>query len=395
MGDFSFKPTSSIFKKREALLEDWTPNTLVGRDRELNRYHAALQPVIENEPPSNIFLYGKSGVGKTAATRFLLEQLQADAESDDELSLTTIELNCDRLNTSYQAAVALVNSIRDSGNHISNTGYPEASVYDFLFQDLDDIGGTILIVLDEVDHLQNDTLLYQLPRARSNGDITNARLGVIGISNDLSYRDELSRKVRSSLCEKEVSFSTYDAKELVKVLEQRKSVAFKQGVVGEGVIQLCAAYGAKDSGDARQALDLLLESGDLAREKTCDKVTESHVKEARERLQSEQVVEGLRNFSWHGKLALWTLMMLEKDKEGPVRTRDVYELYRMQCKKEGDDPVSNRAVRDYLSDLETLGILSSNEVNRGLDGGAFKTYTLKQPESDVKAGLTEFISPTD
>nr|WP_245707848.1 hypothetical protein [Haloarchaeobius iranensis] len=106
----------------------------------------------------------------------------------------------------------------------------------------------------------DDSLLYQLPRARSNGDITNARLGIIGISNDLSYRQELSSKVRSSLCEKEVSFSAYEAPELVDVLEQRESVAFKDGAVSESVLRLCAAYGAKDSGDARQALDLLLEA---------------------------------------------------------------------------------------------------------------------------------------
>ena len=58
MGDFSFVPNNSIFKNREALLEEWTPDDLVGRDEELSQYHAALQPVINKETPSNIFLYG-------------------------------------------------------------------------------------------------------------------------------------------------------------------------------------------------------------------------------------------------------------------------------------------------------------------------------------------------
>lgn len=133
MTDYEFQATGSIFKRREALLEEWTPNKLVGRDDELQRYHAALQPVIENEPPSNIFLYGKSGVGKTAATRFLLNRLEESARETDAVELSTVELNCDRLNTSYQAAVALVNELRDPSEQISNTGYPEASVYEFLF----------------------------------------------------------------------------------------------------------------------------------------------------------------------------------------------------------------------------------------------------------------------
>lgn len=177
MSDLSFTPTSSIFAQREALLEEWTPEELVGRESELQQYHAALQPVINNETPSNIFLYGKSGVGKTAASRYLLQALERDAADVDALDLHTVEINCDGLNTSYQAAVALVNELRDPANQISNTGYPQASVYQFLFDELDRIGGTVLIVLDEVDHIEDDSLLYKLPRARSNGDVTEAKLG--------------------------------------------------------------------------------------------------------------------------------------------------------------------------------------------------------------------------
>ncbi len=394
MADFSFKPTGTIFKEREALLEEWTPDKLVGRDEELRQYHAALQPVIEGETPSNIFLYGKSGVGKTAATRFLLQLLERDATDVDGLNLHTVEINCDGLNSSYQTAVALVNEFRDPADQISNTGYPQASVYQFLFDEIDALGGTILIVLDEVDHIRDDSLLYKLPRARSNGDISEGRLGVVGISNDLNFRNQLSSKVRSSLCEKEVSFSAYDANELSKVLQQRESVAFQEDVLDSGVIGMCAAYGAKDSGDARQALDLLLESGDIARETNADQVTEDHVRKARERLQTDQVVKGISNFPQHGQLVLWALTILEEQGDTPVRTREIREPYEILCEKEGTDPVSDRAVREYLAELETLGITSSTQINRGKGGGKFKEHTLDQSASSVKAGLQEFLQGT-
>lgn len=58
-------------------------------------------------------------------------------------------------------------------------------------------------------------------------DLEEARVGVIGISNDLTFRDRLSPKVRSSLCERTISFPHYDANELRKVLNQRANVAFK------------------------------------------------------------------------------------------------------------------------------------------------------------------------
>jgi len=391
MSDLSFTPSSSIFNRREALLEEWTPEELVGRDKEIQRYHAALQPVINGETPSNIFLYGKSGVGKTAATRYLLEILEEDAQDIDGLDLHTIEINCDGLNTSYQVAVTLVNELRDPANQISNTGYPQASVYQFLFDEIDRIGGTVLIVLDEVDHIEDDSLLYKLPRARSNSDLSETKLGVIGISNDLGFRNQLSSKVRSSLCEKEVSFSAYNAQELQLVLKQREEVAFQDDVLEDGVIEMCAAYGAKDSGDARQALDLLLEAGDVVREYGDDRVTESHVREARQRLQTDQIVEGIRNYSDHGQLVLYALTSLAEEGDTPVRTKTVLETYEHIAGNHGVDPVSERSVRDYLSELDQLGIVSSTEYNHGKGGGKYKKHSLDQSIPSVRAGLSELL----
>jgi len=388
MSEFDFKPTASIFRNRDALTEHWTPDELVGRDEELREYHTALQPVIENEIPSNVFLYGKSGVGKTAATRFLLERLQRDAANVSGLDFHTIEINCDGLNSSYQTAVQLVNQLRPPRNQISDTGHPQAAVYRFLFEELDDLGGTVLIVLDEVDHINDDSLLYKLPRARSNSDVENVKLGVIGISNDLTFREQLSSKVRSSLCEKEVSFSAYDAQELQQVLHQRVDVAFEDDVLDKGVIQLCSAFGAKDSGDARQALDLLLEAGDIARAENADTVTETHVDQAREKLQTDQVEEGISNFPEHGQYVLYALTLLHEDEQTPAKTKEVREIYKVVCDRQGMEPISTRSVREHLAELSQLGIISSTIENRGVEGGKFKKHSLDQPVKSIRVGLT-------
>jgi cell division control protein 6 len=220
------------------------------------------------------------------------------------------------------------------------------------------------------------------------------KLGVIGISNDLDFRNQLSSKVRSSLCEKEVSFSAYDAEELRLVLEQRKRVAFKDDVLEDGVIAMCAAYGAKDSGDARQALDLLLEAGDLARERNDAAVTEAHVQEARTRLQTDQVVEGIRNYSDHGQFVLYALTVLAKRDEIPARTKDVLQTYQRIATEEGLDPVSERSVRDYLRELEQLGIISATEYNKGKRGGKYKEYQFDQSIASIEEGLAEFLEST-
>lgn len=45
----SFERSATPFQNREALLDDYTPETLVGRDDELDEYHEALEPVIYGE----------------------------------------------------------------------------------------------------------------------------------------------------------------------------------------------------------------------------------------------------------------------------------------------------------------------------------------------------------
>jgi cell division control protein 6 len=403
-----FERDTDIYRDRDALREDYQPDELVGRDEELGTYRAALQPVINGEQPNNVFLYGKTGVGKTAATRYLLSHLQADAAQYDDIDLTVVTLNCDGLTSSYQIATRLVNEFRDEGSQISTTGYPRASVYEMLWDELDACGGTVLVVLDEVDHVQDDSILYQLPRARANDNLSEAKIGIIGISNDFSFREDLSPKVRSSLCEQEIHFPAYDASDLQMILEQRVAVAFHEDVLEPGVIPLCAAYGAKDAGDARQSIDLLMKAGDLARDGDTATVTEDHVERGRRELERGRIVEGISGLTQHGHLVLYALLTLDLEGEAPVRSRDIRPRYTRFAEIADRDPLVPRRMRDHLSELTMLGIVSVTERNEGRRGGTYREYALDMEvdllldamaetvrEVGIHQSVREFVVPED
>ena len=169
-----------------------------------------------------MFLYGKTGVGKTAVSRFLLDQLKQDTAQYDDIDLSVYWLNCTNLSSSYLVAVNLVNTIRDSDEQISTTDYPQQRIFDILYDELDAIGWTVLLVFDEIDQIgSDDEILYELPRARSNGYLESAKPSVIGISNDFGFRDDLSPKVKDTLCEEEIHFSPYTGPELEAILGER------------------------------------------------------------------------------------------------------------------------------------------------------------------------------
>ncbi|MFB6244460.1 MAG: orc1/cdc6 family replication initiation protein [Halobaculum sp.] len=378
-----FERDTSIYADRDALREDYQPDTLVGRDEEIDTYQSALQPVINGEQPNNIFLYGKTGVGKTASTQYLLSHLREDATRYDDLDLAVQTLNCDGLSSSYQVATQLVNGFRDEADQISTTGYPRSTVYEMLWDEIDARGGTVLVVLDEIDHVEDDSILYQLSRARATDNISEAAVGVIGISNDFSFRENLSPKVRSSLCEQEIHFPAYSASELRSILRQRAEVAFRDDILEEAVIQLCAAYGSKDAGDARQSIDLLMKAGDLARDGDAEEVTVDHVERGRRELERGRIKEGITGLTHHGHLVLYALVTFELEGETPVRSREVRPRYTRFAEMVGRDPLVPRRMRDHLSELAMLGVASVRERNEGRRGGTYHQYEL-----DMDPGLT-------
>ncbi|KAB1197146.1 MULTISPECIES: orc1/cdc6 family replication initiation protein [Haloferax] len=387
-----FERKQNVFINKDALGESYKPERIEERDDEISEYMDALQPVVDGWEPNNIFLYGNTGVGKTAVTEFLLEMLLEDVSKYDDVDLSVISINCKTLNSSYQVAVELVNELRPAGAEISSTGYPQQTVFKKLFEELDDVGGTVLIVLDEVDSIgERDELLYELPRARSNGKLDEAKVGLIGISNDFKFHDQLDPRVQDTLCERELHFPPYQAPELQNILESRADVAIAGDSCEEGVLNLCAALAARDSGSARQALDLLRLAGEHAENKDDDRITLDHVDIARQKLEQERVVEGMRELTENGHFALLAVVSKAAHDETPCRMRDLYQEYLRLCNSAGIDPLAQRSVHNHLSDLRMLGILSAEE-NRTGSRGNYYSYALDVPFSSAMEALSDVLS---
>lgn len=383
----AFKPETSIFKDHDVLDEGWAPEIIQGRDDEIEKYHEFLQPVINGWKPKNIFLYGKTGVGKTVVTESLLEDLAEGAEEYD-VDLTIVMITCDNQSSSYQVAVKMLNQLlrQREKNLVPTTGYSQQDIFDKLWFEIDNIGGTILFVMDEIDNINNpDDILYQIPRARKNNYVENARLGIIAISNDYSFTENLSPKAKSTLRETELHFTAYDADELEDILQDRAKKAFHEGVIEDGVIPRIAALAAKEAGDARLAMDLLLEAGEIAVRNGTTKVTEDDVMNAQEQLESHWVASAIKAISPQEQLALAAVLTKDCEAESPTRTSDLYDRYCDLCEDLAREPSTSRQMREHLNELSFQNVLNKYERNRGIEGGRYYEFKL---EPDVEAMLT-------
>jgi cell division control protein 6 len=237
----------TVFKNREVLRPTYIPNILPHREPQINQLASILVAALRNETPSNVFIYGKTGTGKTAAVKLIGKELDEKAKEitsefkqrvlditmdqfenghnelfksilkkldftdmfGEELlmqiqkSVIYIYINCQHVDTQYRVLTHIANTIiSDWDERLPLTGLPTDEVYNRLLQNIDRFGGVTTIILDEIDKLvekSGDDLLYNLTRI--NSDLKNAKANIIGITNNLKFTDFLDARVKSSLGE--------------------------------------------------------------------------------------------------------------------------------------------------------------------------------------------------
>jgi orc1/cdc6 family replication initiation protein len=179
--------------------------------------------------------------------------------------------------------------------------------------------------------------------------------------------------------EKEISFSPYNAPELEKILRARAEIALADGAYSESAINLCSAVAARDTGSARQAIDLLREGGDLAEERGDDTITEEHIEDARKAVRRGRITDRIREQTHHAQLILEAVARLDRTQEKPPKSRQVKEEYERVARQHDVAPLSTlKSVQNHLSELTMLGFLSRTEHNKGLAGGSFFRYRIDE-----------------
>jgi len=344
---------------------DYIPKKLPHRDEQINCLGGIVAPVLRGSPCSNAFIYGKTGTGKTAVTKYVLSML-ASKSRELGASIGISYVNCRLAGTEYRVLSSLCEAL---DVRVPFTGLAVGEVFDRFKQGLDAQKKIFIVVLDEIDALikaRGDTLLYELTRV--NETLCHGRTSIIGISNDLRFKEFLDPRVLSSLSEEEIVFRPYDAAELQEILWKRAQVAFSENALQDSAVALCAALAAAEHGDARRALDLLRVAGELAEREGADCVSEEHVRQAEKRVEHDRIVEVLENLPVHSKLVLCSVYLLGKTKVSYSITGDIYGIYCELCEQSGLSPLTQRRVSGLISELDMVGLLNARVVSMGRYG---------------------------
>jgi cell division control protein 6 len=384
---------SNVFEKPWLLEIDNVPDAdrIVGRDDKIKSLAKNLRKMRTSDVPDNILMWGETGTGKTLVARHVCERLEATTEGTDA-PIVTAYVNPDPISTYTSTFRKLAEQVNSKANDpvdvpslgLSAEHYRDKKLWPIVEREF---SGGLVVIIDEIDkHGEINEILYTLSRTKSKDDV-NFPVVTIGISNDIDFKGDIDSRAQSTLQPKHWTFTPYEEDQLVSILENRRD-AFYEGVLEDNVIPTVAELAADEHGDARRAVRLLRNAGEVADEEDYEIVTTDHVSKADELVEVELFMEMVKGTPLSGKLLLFALTRLDRnnpEKEW-FRTSEIHRVYETVAKDVRVEPKGYNRALELLNKHVTTGVLESKKKEGG-DEGKFRSYSLQGEVESTRRGL--------
>jgi len=334
------KDSESLFKNPIALDYDYQPKLIPYRDNEQHYIASCIKPLLQDRNGKNIFIFGKPGIGKTVATKHVLQDLE---ENHDEIQ--QVYINCWKKDTPYKVILDICEQI----------GYKwiQQKKTDELFQKVKEILNktSTIFVLDEADKLQDTSIIYSIVE-----DIYKKT--ILLITNEKDWIDTVDKRLLSRLVPELLEFKPYNKEETKEILKQRAQYTFNQNIFEEKAFNQIAEETFRLQ-DIRTGLFLLKESALIAENKSLKKIRLEH---------SEEAIKKLATFTSKDEKDLQEdekqILELIKGNSGKS-IKDLYGIYSLN---------NNLAYRTFQKKIKQLEIAKQVTLKDHKDGwGYYKT----------------------
>jgi cell division control protein 6 len=305
--DNMLKEGESLIRNEEALDFEFLPKVLPFREKEQRFIADCIKPLFQHRNGRNVVMYGPPGIGKTAAARHVVKELE---EQTDEIY--PIYINCWQNNTSYKVMVEICEHL----------GY--RLVQNKKTVDLYKVVASMInkksaaFIFDEIDKAEEYDFLYFILE-----DIYKKSICVI--TNFKEWVVALDSRIKSRLMAEMLEFKQYNEHETKEILKLRAGYAFPDGVWEEGAFERVAKK-TYDIRDIRTGLFLMRESALIAEEQSKKKIAIADV---------EKAITKLENFTIKNSKELEEdtrfILTIVKENSG----KKIGELYEIYQKKGG------------------------------------------------------------
>ncbi|WP_136718616.1 Cdc6/Cdc18 family protein [Halorientalis salina] len=319
------------------LQPEFVPADVRHRDGEIDALTSTLAPILDGNHADPALLYGPSGTGKTCIARYAVDKLRSEV-----VNLHTQYVNCWEDYTRFKTLFRVLEGLNRSFD-VHRQSTPRDELLDKLRNAIDT---AYVVVLDEVDQLEETTVLYDLWRTPG--------LSLVLIANEeKELFAELEGRVTSRFKTAiRISFDCYGTNELIGILEDRVRWGLHQDAITDDQLRWIADASA---GDARVAIGILRAAAQEADQRGLEQVTDEVVREAAPEAKAEIQRKNVEKLTTDQRI----LYDIIRD-QGSVSPDDLYERY----SGEVDDPKSNRMVRNYLKKMRRYNLVTATGKGR-------------------------------
>ena len=243
----------SLFKNEAALDYEFLPKLLPYREYQQKYVANCIKPLLQERNGKNVFIFGAPGIGKTAAMRFILRELEE--ESDD---VVPIYINCWQKNTTFKIILEICDALGYKLTHNKKTDELFGIVKGILNKK------AVAFVFDEVDKIEDFDFLYMILEEIY-------KKSVVLITNFKEWLDDLDDRIKSRLMCDLLEFKPYNLTETRGILKQRVDYAFVPGVWEDDAFEAIVKKAALLE-DMRTGLHLMREAGNNAEARSSKKI---------------------------------------------------------------------------------------------------------------------------
>jgi cell division control protein 6 len=383
-----------VFRDETKLDINYVPSRLPHRETELRLLTEFFSFMLQSPErmTQRVILTGDVGAGKTALSQRFGSDITREANSKG-VNLRYIHVNC----REYRGSLFLIlqHAVSTFHPNFPRRGYSAEELLRILVQILDEEKAFVILALDEFDSLvekEGSEAVYKLTRLQELRQNKPQRLSLICILRSLKTIEQLDMSTRSTLQSNVIALENYSKQQLVDILNDRVSFAFKPLAALEDTINLIAEVALSENGNARFGIELLWRAGKYADTEGLEAVTPECVRKAVSSIIPAIRKNELASLSFHERLFLLAVARLFKQSQKAcISLAEAEQTYTIVCEEFGTRLNSHTQLWKYLHNLSTLEIVKTEVSTTGSRGRSTLIYLPRIPAHELEKELEALL----